>query len=415
MNIFLVFIDMNNYAVDYNRYRNIMNRFKILPKKYVNRKVDVKTLKKTAIILHLYYEDLFDEEKKYIDSIPSEIDVYIITANKKLEILIKKYVQNKSNIRVIRKINRGRDYSALLITFKPFIRKYEYICFVHDKKEKSYSNKKFADNWRRLFFESTICNRKYIINIISEFEKNKKLGILSAPLPPEQISLELKGTTWFGNVDNCNIIKKQMKMEAKNTTSNDPITIGSAFWIRACSLKQLFKIKLCYDDFSPEPMNYDYTLSHSFERIVGEVSSFNGYDNYYVMNDEYASKYLEINDNYLTKALKCLRVCGVLKYDHNNGVNLDKTYKSVRKNTNNELIKFCCKYNRIIVLVDDIDECYSNLLELRRMNIIVCNILNIKDYNMLPKAHECGVIAYTKNSEIIKYLKNRKYSIFENK
>jgi hypothetical protein len=41
---------------------------------------------------------------------------------------------DRKNCDVILKQNRGRDVSSLLVACKEYVFKYEYLCFIHDKK-----------------------------------------------------------------------------------------------------------------------------------------------------------------------------------------------------------------------------------------------------------------------------------------
>lgn len=407
-----------NRGNDIGKYKGatvMRNKFKILSANYAYNVANEKILQKTVIIIHLYYAEYFDEEKKYIANIPDSIQIYIITANRNFCLFLKKYYSDKSNIHILSKANRGRDYAALLITANSIIKQYEYICFIHDKKEKSYSNKRFADNWRRLFFESTICNRNYIYNILNAFESDKKIGVLSAPLPPEQISLDYRGAEWFGNIDDYDSLMKKIGITVKNKYDYDPVTLGSVFWFRKSSLKQLIEYKFNYSDFPKEIMGYDYTISHTLERMIDAISFYNGYHNYYVMNDEYANKYLEINDNFLTKALCCLRKCNVIQYDKNNGVNLERTLKYANNTLNDDLNCFCSRFKKIIVVVDDYRYYDEKLIAIKRKGIVANKIYNVDEIKEKNIDDKTGVIVIAKNyKKVLTIIKNNNCYIIDN-
>lgn len=387
-----------------------MNKFKILPKKYVSRKVDVKALKNSAIILHLYYDLYFDEAKKNMDNIPSDIDTYIVTANKKLEVLAKKYSSNKSNIKILFKPNRGRDFAALLITCKEIVKKYKYVCFVHDKNARSDSDVSYTNRWRKLFYESTLCSEEYIFNIINEFENNKRLGLLSAPIPAEQLALEFRGITWFGNVDLTKEWLKRIGINNMIDLSQDSITIGSVFWFRPEAIKQLFEYSFKYSDFEAEPMPHDFTLAHTLERLVGLLSENNGYKNYYVINDAYAETYLSITDSFLMKSMKVLRVNNSIVYDDNNGVNLNKSYRKALHN--NKLQMYCKKYKDIIVVSDNSKWYDDFLFYLKRNDILVSKIVNTRNFNLDDYKNDVGIIVCSSNETLLNKLKNRDFFLY---
>ena len=71
----------------------------------------------TAVIICLYYGDSMEKYSGYIDNIPENIHVYIISSNEELYEPILEYIKKNKNrkIELIKKKNRGRDISALLV------------------------------------------------------------------------------------------------------------------------------------------------------------------------------------------------------------------------------------------------------------------------------------------------------------
>ena len=54
----------------------------ILSEEFIPQKISTDILKKTAIVMYLYYAEDVQRYLKYLQEIPSEISVYIITSNK---------------------------------------------------------------------------------------------------------------------------------------------------------------------------------------------------------------------------------------------------------------------------------------------------------------------------------------------
>ena len=91
---------------------------------------------KAAVILYLFYIDTLPNYYGYIDGIPDSIDVYIISSKAEVLETVQSCMEQlrRGHIRYILKENTGRDVSALLVAASEIVKKYQYICFVHDKK-----------------------------------------------------------------------------------------------------------------------------------------------------------------------------------------------------------------------------------------------------------------------------------------
>ena len=95
-----------------------------------------------AVIMFLYYSKDLSKYLTYIDNIIPAIDTYIVSNNIDVYVDILQYIErSQRHIQLIKSKNRGRDVSALLVACKDVLQKYEYVCFVHDKKKKDYISK----------------------------------------------------------------------------------------------------------------------------------------------------------------------------------------------------------------------------------------------------------------------------------
>ena len=105
----------------------------------VEQDIDLHTISfrdDTVVIMYFYYMDTLADYWKYIDNIQKFVKVFVITPLEEIEKKVSdKATQRQwSNVEIIRKLNRGRDITGLLIAAKPVISKFKYICFIHDKK-----------------------------------------------------------------------------------------------------------------------------------------------------------------------------------------------------------------------------------------------------------------------------------------
>lgn len=256
---------------------------------------------KIAVIIHVYYEDLFGEIIDYIENIPDNIDVYITTSEKRNMEKLRRLLEERSFCRVqmILVPNRGRDCSALFIGCRELIEKYEYICFLHDKKTSGNNGaftigETFMDN----LFENLLGGEEYIRNILHLFHEHEALGLLAPPIPVHGQYLCLKDNAWTSCFDRTAELAEKIGIKIKISEEKKPFVLSTAFWCRKEALRPLWEYGFSYEEFCEEPMPEDGTISHAIERILPYVAQAQGYYSGIVMTPGYASLQIS-NLNYL--------------------------------------------------------------------------------------------------------------------
>lgn len=261
-----------------------------------------------VVVLHMYYTQRWEHYEQYIRAIPEWMDVVITTVSKDRE----EFIQNTfgqilgNRLTLLRMKNHGRDLAAMLVVAKPFILKYDYFCFCHDKisSQTQFSIGKYFD---RLLWENTLASTDYIENIISLFQSEPQLGILTVPYPIGGFVAGYEGKFWMNNYDNTVALLKKLDITVPIEASVAPLTLGTAFWGRTTALKKLLDHEWEYTDFPKEPMGLDGQISHALERCFSYVAQDAGYYTAVVMTPECAGilvnayKYLAfhpVNNNY---------------------------------------------------------------------------------------------------------------------
>lgn len=277
---------------------NIMDLYKLLHLIFIlsyeesfNVKNIIPIYKQTVVIIHLYYMDLLDEEFSYIKEIPEDIDVIITSEEKNHEILNKNLKKiNHKNIKLLKAGPKGRDIAALLVTAKKYLMKYNYLCFIHDKKTSGgYNIPTIGNSFRYTIWENLLKNRIYIDNILMTFIKNKRLGLLAPPEPEHSDYFQLLGNRWANSKKMTERLLTRIRVPIKLTDENEPFALSTSFWCKTKALKKLFEYDFQYDDFPDEPLPLDGTISHAIERSLVYVSQDAGYFSGIVENNEYAS------------------------------------------------------------------------------------------------------------------------------
>lgn len=249
-----------------------------------------------AVFIHLHYLDTLEKYFKYMDIIPNNIPIYVSTSNPNVENKIQEYILTKKEkkIEVIRKSNRGRDITALLVAFRKVINQYKYICFLHDKKEKKDSYKKDVEQWSANLWGNLLGtkNSSYFWKILDLFEKDHKLGFL-APPEPMGASFSFENAWYEPYISLTKILADDLNLQADINMDIDqqPITLGTCFWARKDALSKLISKNWKYEDFDDEPIPIDGKC-YAVERILGYVAEDAGYCVNNIMTEEYAGRYM---------------------------------------------------------------------------------------------------------------------------
>lgn len=262
-----------------------------------------------AIIICLYYESDCKKYLDYIDRIPAEISVYIVSSNEKLYPIVSQYITSKTDKRLelVKKKNRGRDISALLVACRDIVLKYEYICFAHDKKRKNHIPEAEYELWMENLWGNTLRSSSYIANILHTFKINKTLGLLVPPEPIGGVLSVWYDSTWTSNFELTQQLVEQLGLNCNLDKNKPPITLGTFFWAKSVSIKKLLKKDWKYEDFDEEPLKDDGTISHAIERVFGYVAQDAGYETGTVMRISYAQKLLSYSQKYFSFSYKLLK------------------------------------------------------------------------------------------------------------
>lgn len=306
--------------------------------------------KKAAVIAHIYYKDLVDECFDFFEEVPSEIDVFIYSANEETRNAAKREVvaRKLKNCKIIAKNNRGRDFSALLVAAKDVIREYDYICFVHDKKSHGGSPVTSGKTWMYEMWDCLLKSRDYIYNIIDTMETDCSLGLFVPPEPFHSEAIGGIGWTWATNFETTVALAKELGVNANFEADKHPIALGTAFWCKREAMAALFEHDFSYEDFPDEPMPIDGTVCHALERILGYVAQHEGYYTAYVMDSELAALRGTKLNTYMTDAMTILRDENI--WDRKDGGVIFDTNKHIRQYGDiKELIQFCLKHSKLYI------------------------------------------------------------------
>lgn len=228
-----------------------------------------------AVFVHLYYVDLMETCFTYIKEACSACDVYITTSVKAIAEYIENACENNNikNCRVMVVDNRGQDIAALLLHHAKIMKQYQYVCFVHDKKSAHITNES-ACLWFRDLWDNMLINSGYISNILKQFERDGRLGMLSVSEPFWGEFITIAENGWESNFYGTDMLAEKLKLTCKPKKHYPPIAIGTAFWARTDALFPLLNETFTMEDFPPKGVG---SLSYAVERVLPYVVQSRGY------------------------------------------------------------------------------------------------------------------------------------------
>ena len=217
-----------------------------------------------ALIIHLYYLDMFDEMCKEIECSSEIFDIYIsINLNVTIE-EINNIISVYPNVNIFLFENRGRDVLPFLKIFK-YIYKLGYlsVCKVHSKKSlHNDSGKEWGIHLRKRLFDSAD-------KIISTLNNSLEMGGYVAKNNLVHSSIGI-------GVNESNILKVVRLLNID--FSNDfYFPYGTMFWCKVESIRQLALNSLDSKYFPIEEGLTDGNIEHGIERVIGLLVQENGF------------------------------------------------------------------------------------------------------------------------------------------
>ncbi len=248
---------------------------------------------KTALVLHLYYEELIESCFRYALSLPETGDVIVTVGSPEKKAAVEAVFRKGpwNSVRVLLIENRGRDVSALLVAAAPYLKDYDCVCFAHDKKVTYLSWEIVGAAFAERCFANLLGSPDYVQNVLALFECEPRLGMLIPPPPIHASYYPTLGCEWYSNYDNTLALHRRLGLHCPIDREKEPVApLGTMFWFRPAALAKLLDRGWRYEDFPPEPNGTDGTFLHAVERIYGFVAQDAGYYAAWTLTDRYAEE-----------------------------------------------------------------------------------------------------------------------------
>jgi lipopolysaccharide biosynthesis protein len=224
--------------------------------------------KKLAVVVHLYYVDLWPQIKEKLEIIKEPFDLFV-TLNERDGDFDPQLTNSKTTCYKYVSPNRGRDVLPFIFVLNRVVGAgYEYILKIHSKKSKHRAD---GTDWFSEMLDLLIPNEETVSNIVTTL-KDKSTGIVG----PEGHLVSLKrhmGSNapilyhLLARIYGENVAEKVLSNPEKY-----PFFGGTMFWARVDVLAPLQSLYLLPDDFQSEHGQIDGTTAHAVERLFGAIS-----------------------------------------------------------------------------------------------------------------------------------------------
>ncbi|WP_321334861.1 glycoside hydrolase family 99-like domain-containing protein [Breoghania sp.] len=226
----------------------------------------------TAVVAHLYYDELFEELQEHIKAV-NQADVFFSVSANIPPQRCKAIIDTFPNARLAIFPNRGRDIQPFLHALR-FLRKegYEVACKIHGKRSPQRSD---GNQLRGGALNSLLGSKTNVERILARFQENQSLGIIApngSLLNLGEPNRNVLNRAWLDRLFDA------LGMGELTGSYNCDFVAGSMFWFRVEALAKLDELDLKADQFEDELGQVDGTLAHAVERLFAVVTARAGFE-----------------------------------------------------------------------------------------------------------------------------------------
>lgn len=222
-----------------------------------------------AIVLHLYYPNIWPEIEVLLQQLDFEFDLFITIPKFCYSQVFEDVLRTFERASIFLMDNHGRDilpFMKLLQAGK--LDTYKFVCKLHSKRSLHRAD---GNRWRGDLYEALIGSTKSVLSIVKYFEEHEDIGIIG----PSNYLFNEKSVYYFGS--NQRRVADLIQRLGGSDSEKYPFFAGSMFWFRPKALQGLLSLKLKPEDFEREQAQIDGTLAHALERIFLASAIISGF------------------------------------------------------------------------------------------------------------------------------------------
>jgi lipopolysaccharide biosynthesis protein len=213
-----------------------------------------------AIVVHAFYEDVFEEILNHIGRLGSiPFHLYVTCPLEKAETVRACLVASGQRYSLLPLPNRGRDVLPFFKIMPTVIEGgHRYLIKVHTKKS---VHRQDGDTWRSDLFDKLLTDSA-IRDALEHFKNVRTVGILG----PEGHVVPMS-YYWGSNAARVEHLSARLGID-RSTLKNLSFVAGTMFFARTQALLPLMNLAICEDDFEEELHQVDGTMAHAIERVI---------------------------------------------------------------------------------------------------------------------------------------------------
>ncbi len=249
---------------------------------------------RVAVFIHAFYADMMPEFWDRIARFPMPAHLFISTASGDDQRAIAAFLDGQGWPRAHRTIrvvdqNRGRDMSALFITFRDVALSGDYRIGLrlHSKRTPQVSPQ-VARGFKAHLFDNLLPSPAAIRQILDRFEAEPDIGLMFPPVI--HLGFGTLGHAWYANRPAAQDLRARLGLALPLDDHTPVAPYGTMFWFRIDALRPLFDHPWAWQDYNPEPDHVDGGLAHVQERLIGYVAQSRGFRVLQVMSPEQAAR-----------------------------------------------------------------------------------------------------------------------------
>ena len=218
-----------------------------------------------AVVVHVYYPDLWHEIERALQNVDIDFDLYVTITCLDAESnqIAEAIGRDWPGATVLTVPNHGRDiFPWVHLVNAGVLSRYRSICKLHTKRSPHLAD---GDQWRRRLVESLLPGRA-TGELLQRFLDDDRAGVLVVA------GQHLAGERWRGaNWQRVAELLQRVGIQPDASALN--FAAGSIYWLKSEVIEAIERMGLQVDDFEPEQGATDGTTAHAFERTLGYLAA----------------------------------------------------------------------------------------------------------------------------------------------
>lgn len=232
----------------------------------------VKVAVNVAVVVHVFYEDTWDEIAHALSALNVPFDLIITTTIEKEKAVSIKVKEIYENAEIYAFENKGRDIRPFIAVLPILIRReYQAVLKLHSKKSLHMGG---GELWRNILFSELLPKSSELNDIIKSLNSYTYLGLIAPKGSVLSIDHDFgSNKLWIEKL----VIELGESIQWLVQT-NARFAAGTMFWFKPESIQVLLECSSIQNDlFEQEEGQLDGTLAHAIERFIGIANLANGY------------------------------------------------------------------------------------------------------------------------------------------